>query len=217
MVEKNKYTVLVVGCHPDDVELGCGGTISRHVRRKDKVIALTLTNGEKGHHHPELTELHKSFETLGISYAEFGNIPDGYVQDDQKTVNMIEQIIEKYEVDRVYTHFPNDRHQDHRSCSKAVSSAARKVPEILLYQGPSSDPNFEPHYFIRLTDEELDKKIRALDCYQTQISKGIVDLEWVKSLAGVHSFNARGFASVPKTRYAEAFVMNHLIRGGDDV
>ena len=206
------YNVLVVGCHPDDVELGCGGTIAKHLERGDSVYALTLTNGEQGKHAPNLKECLQSYKTLGIpkNNSFFAEFPDGYIRDDQRTVNFIEELIKQKGITRVYTHHYNDRHQDHRNCSKATSAAARKVNEIYLYEGPSTNPGFDPHIFLEISKSQLQKKLDALSCYQTQIKKGIVNLDWIKSLAG-----HRGFAgNVP---YAEAFAPNHIFRGGSSV
>jgi LmbE family N-acetylglucosaminyl deacetylase len=127
-----------------------------------------------------------------------------------EVVSFIENIINKYKISRVYTHDPHDRHQDHRSCSRAVSAAARKVPEILLFQGPSTLVTFEPHYFIELTEEHIKKKINALKSYKSQIKKNIVDIELIKYLAGVNGH-------ICNTRYAEAFAINHMIEGGENV
>lgn len=210
-MEKEQRKILVVGCHPDDVELGCGGTIAKHLEMGHKVYALILTRGQQGKHTVlSQEECRNSMKILGIDDVFFGELVDGYVEDNHKVVSMIEQYIVKLGIDRVYTHYYNDRHQDHRNCSRAVSAAARKVPEIFLYEGPSTLTGFEAHYYIGLTDEQLQKKLDALSCYKSQIEKGIVNLHWIRSLAGVHG-------SVCNTKYAEAFALNHVFRGEDNV
>ncbi len=204
------YNVLAVGCHPDDIELGCGGTLAKHIERGDNVYVLVLTNGEKGKHHPHLQECLASMRKLRVKEFFFGNFSDGYVRDNHMVVDYIESIIKRLNINRVYTHFPNDTHQDHRNCSRAVSAAARKIREIFLYQGPSTHPMFEPHYFIEISKPQLDKKIQSLKCYKSQIKKGIVNVDWVKSLAGVHGIYCN-------TQYAEAFALNHVFQEGKNV
>ncbi len=204
--------VLVVGAHPDDVELGCGGTIVKHLELGDEVFILIMTNGEKGNHTEDRKECLSSLEKLGLKKENifFGNFPDGFLSDSQEVVNYIENYLKNLEIDRIYTHYPNDRHQDHRHCSYAVSAAARKSPEIFLFQGPSTKSLFEPHYFIELSKKQLVKKIDALSCYKSQIQKGIVNLELVEHLAAFHGLTQN-------KGYAEAFAINHVLRGEKDV
>ena len=208
--QKTKYNVLFVGCHPDDVELGCGGTILKHTERGDNVSVIVMTNGDKGGHNPERKEIINSMKVLGVNDIRYGNFKDGYLKDDQEVVQCIESIINELHINRVYTHDANDRHQDHRNCSKAVSAAGRKISEVLLYEGPSTNQPFEPHYFIELSDDHMQKKLKSLKCYKSQIEKGIVNLHWVKSLAGAHG----GYHRI---KYAEAFALNHSLHGGKDV
>ena len=121
MVNKN---ILFVGAHPDDIEIGCGGTISKHLSMGDNVYVLVLSNGEKGKHPAKFEECLDSMEFLKVKPENiiFGNFPDGYIKDDQYTVNFIEEYVKKFKIHRIYTHHPNDRHQDHRNCSNAVSA-----------------------------------------------------------------------------------------------
>jgi LmbE family N-acetylglucosaminyl deacetylase len=203
--------VLAVGAHPDDVELGCGATLAKHLEIGDSVYVIVLTKGEKGKHTDDLEECKDSLAKFGIdgSHIFFGEFPDGYLTDNHETVSFIENIINKYNINKVYTHYPDDRHQDHRNCSNAVSAAARKIPEILLFQGPSTRV-FDPHYFIKVSKKQLDIKLAALGCYHTQISKGIINPFIQECLARLHgaSHNAE---------FVEAFAVNHMLKGENDV
>jgi len=211
-MERKKMRVFVVGAHPDDVELGCGGTIVKHLELGDDVFVLIMTNGEKGNHTKDMKECLSSLEKLGVKKENifFGNFPDGFLSDSQEVVNHIENYLKNLEIDRIYTHYPNDRHQDHRHCSYSVSAAARKSPEIFLFQGPSTKSPFEPHYFIELSKKHLTKKLDALSCYKSQIEKGIVNVRWIEHLAAFHGLTQN-------KEYAEAFAINHVLRGEKDV
>ncbi|MDO8509081.1 MAG: PIG-L deacetylase family protein [Nanoarchaeota archaeon] len=211
MVNK-KNNILVVGAHPDDVELGCGGTIAKHLFLEDNVFILVMTNGDKGSHTLDMQECLASMKVLGISRENifFASFEDGFLADSQEVVNLIESYIKRLNINRVYTHHPNDRHQDHRHCSYAVSSAARKIAEIFLFQGPSTKHPFEPHYFVELSQDHLKKKIEALNCYKSQVEKGIVDVKWIEHLAGFHGIPQQ-------SSYAEAFAINHVFKRGEDV
>ena len=206
---KESKNVLFVGAHPDDVEFGCGGTLVKHVQRGDSVFCIVLTNGEKGSHSPKNMECIGSLKFLGVKDVFFGGFSDGSLLDNYETVSFIESIIKELRIDRVYTHDPNDRHQDHRNCSRAVSSAARGIKEIFLFSGPSTT-FFNPHYIIELTEKQIDKKIKALSLYQSQLKKPSFNLSSIKPIAKV-------LGSKYNIQYAEAYNLNHLIVGGEDV
>ncbi|MFA5019707.1 MAG: PIG-L family deacetylase [Candidatus Pacearchaeota archaeon] len=206
---KKKVNVLFVGAHPDDIELGCGGTILKHIENEDNVFCLVLTNGEKGNHPSDKEECIASLNSLGIKEIFFGNFPDGYIADNHKTVSFIESLIKNLDIHRIYTHDPNDKHQDHRNCSLAVSSAARKVKEILLFQGPSTT-NFESHYLIGLSENHLNKKIEALKKYKSQIEKSTVNIPVVKKIAEINGYHCN-------SQYAEAFNLNHIFVDEENV
>jgi len=204
--------VIAIGAHPDDVEFGCAGTLSKHLEEGDEVFVLLLTNGERGNHSSNREECLNSLKALGIKESNiiFGNFPDGYLTANMETIKFIEDYIKKLDIARVYTHSLNDRHQDHRNCSYAVSSAARKVPEIFLFPGPSTNTSFEPHYFIELSEKNLSEKINSLSFYKTQMEKGSIDFSYIKNLAAVHG-------KIGNVTYAEVFFINHLVRRGKNV
>ncbi len=203
-----KKAILAVGAHPDDIEIGCGATIAKHLEIGDSVFIMIITNGEWGSHPYNRKECLNALRTLGIkgSHIIFGDFPDGHLSDNRETVEFIEAQINRLNINRVYTHYPMDRHQDHRNCSNAVSSAARKVAEILLFQGQSTQPNFEPHYFVSVSEENMRKKLDALFRYESQIKKGCINLRWIKNLAELSGIACRN-------KYAEAFAVNHIFRG----
>lgn len=204
--------VLAVGAHPDDIEMGCGGTLLKHILIGDEVFALILTDGEKGGHARNRKECIVSLIELGIKRENifFGNFPDGYVQDDQRTVNFVEEIINRYGITRIFTHSSKDRHQDHRHCSQAVAAAARKTQEIFLFEGPSTLVPFEPHYFVDLEEEHMKRKIECLKKYETQMQKNIVNIRAIEQLGGV-------IGSKHGSLYAEAFEINHILKKENEV
>ncbi len=208
-----KQNILAVGAHPDDIELGCGGTVAKHLELGDSIYVIIMTNGENGNHPSDKSECLKSLKKMGIKKENiiFGNFPDGDLSDDNGTVSFIENQIKKFNITKVYTHNPNDRHQDHRNCSNAVSSAARDIPEILFFEGPSTKVSFEPHYFVEISEKNLKKKIDSLKAYKTQLAKNsILNLEWVKNLAKVNGMRCN-------SKYSEAFEINHILKEGKNV
>jgi LmbE family N-acetylglucosaminyl deacetylase len=203
--------VLAVGAHPDDIEMGCGATLAKHLELGDKVHVLVLTKGEKGGHSSHKKECLASLKKFGLKQSNiiFANFADGFISDDFKTVSFIENCINELGINKVYTHYPDDRHQDHRNCSNAVSAAARKVPEILLFQGPSTRA-FDPHYFVEVSRRHMAKKLDALNCYASQIKKRTVNPEIYEILARFHGASHN-------SRYVEAFAINHMLKRDNDV
>src|SRR3989344_8492593 len=97
---KKGNNILVVGAHPDDVELGCGGAIAKHLELGDRVYVLILTKGEKGGHLLYEEECFKSLKILGINEPDifFGDFPDASLPNNLEVVNFIEDYINKLDI-----------------------------------------------------------------------------------------------------------------------
>jgi LmbE family N-acetylglucosaminyl deacetylase len=197
--------ILAIGAHPDDIELGAGGTIARHVKNGDEVIFLILTYGEKtGSRDIRKKEALMSAKKLNVKFVEFAGFPDTEIPNSIETINAIEQVIEKYKPQRVYTHCVKDIHQDHRAAAYASISAARKIPQVFSFESPLVHPNFTPQYFIDITDT-IDLKIKALKCFKSQKVKEYLKAEAIEGLAKFRGFQAG-------IRYAEAFEVIRVVK-----
>lgn len=202
---------LAVGAHPDDIELGCGGTLRKHVEAGDKVYGLVLTKGEKGEHHPGCKECKASIETLGLEHITLLGFKDGYLGHNNEVVKAIEEYIKRYGVNIMYAHSEHDWHQDHRAASLASSSAARNIPNILLYQSPSFTPEFTPHGFSDITST-IDTKLEALSKYISQLQKKtILNLDDVRAQAEAWGCRVKNGTNSHRRTYAEAFELNHMV------
>lgn len=201
--------ILAVGAHPDDIELGCGGTLMKKIKEGYNTYAIVLTKGEKGLHCPASLECKKSASMLGIKGLHILDFKDTHVPNDGRVVSVIESYVKKYNPEIIYGHTPNDRHQDHRNASLATQSAGRGVPKLLLFECPSSTVDFVPHYF-EIINESIDDKIRALKNYRTQLERdSIFDIDWVKYSASYWGFKNRKRGD--EKTYAEAFELNHFL------
>ncbi len=74
-MKKDRNVILAVGAHPDDIEIGCGGTLAKHIERGDDVYVIVMTNGERGNHNMDRSECLRSLQTLGVKGVFFGNFP----------------------------------------------------------------------------------------------------------------------------------------------
>src|SRR6187402_2305685 len=121
-----KLDILAFGAHPDDVELGCSGTILKEVSLGKKVGIIDLTRGElgtRGSAEIRDQEANASAKILGVSVRENLNMRDGFfVNDEQHQLEIIKKI-RKFRPEIVICNAIDDRHIDHGKGSKLVSDA----------------------------------------------------------------------------------------------
>jgi LmbE family N-acetylglucosaminyl deacetylase len=187
-------SVLAIGAHPDDIELGCGGTLASHVAAGDDVAMLVVTRGEVGPGHTEqrVAEQERAAEVLGVRTLMWGTgFPDCKVSlKELELVHLIEEAIARVGATIIYTHTPNDSHQDHRAVGMCTMGAARMVSTVLSYEAPSS-LQFRPTAYVDISDS-LDKKIDALMCHTSQVDASkMVSASRIRSSAVHHGHSCR--------------------------
>jgi LmbE family N-acetylglucosaminyl deacetylase len=184
--------VLAIGAHPDDLEIGCGGTLIAHSDRGDTVSLLILTdgNGRPKAAGLRVAEAEAGAEILGAEAVFWGGLEDGEITDGKETVELIDSVIEQVKPDVVYTLWGTDTHQDHRATHLATLAAARRVSRILLYEGPTT-VDFRPTLYVDIGDV-LDRKIEALRAHASQVEANqLVDVEALEAEARYRGFEAR--------------------------
>jgi LmbE family N-acetylglucosaminyl deacetylase len=192
--------ILAVGAHPDDIELGCGGTLLAHRARGDRVAFLVMTTGERGPQGLE-SRVREQEEAGAIFDAAlfWGGFQDGAVPETRAAVEVIDSVIAELDADIVYTHAPHDTHQDHRAASTATLAGARRVSRVLTYETPTS-LNFQPSFYVDI-GPFLEEKLSAIRAHTSQVLKNrLIDIEAVEAQARYRGFEAR----LPHGR-AEAF------------
>lgn len=157
--------ILAIGAHPDDIELGCGAILSRHILEGDKVIAVVMTAGECGSNSTfnRVDETRRALALLGVKDVQCFNFDDTFLGDNiPSLIRILEGVIKTHLPDgvlyRVYTMGNSDRHQDHRAIFEASIVACRNASQILCYETPSSLTSFYPSFYINITSQELNKK-----------------------------------------------------------
>jgi LmbE family N-acetylglucosaminyl deacetylase len=196
--------VLAIGAHPDDVELGCGGTLALHRLAGDRVVVLVMTVGERGPQF-QVTRMAEQQDACDLLGAElvWGGFPDCDVAAGSRAVGLIEQVMAEVRPDIVYTHAPDDSHQDHRAVAEASISACRRVSRLCFYEGPTTT-GFEPTIYVDVS-ATLSVKIDSIRAHASQVLKnGLVDLEAIEALARCRGFQAR-------IRNAEAFAAARFV------
>ena len=163
-------SVLAIGAHPDDIELGCGGTLLRHAAAGDRISLLTLSNGEVGGEAAvRLAEAQSSAALLGAGLF-VGGLADTAMGVDMETIRAITEVTEAVKPTIVYTHSSSDTHQDHSAVHHASVIACRRVGNLFCYQSPSATVEFSPSLFIDITPF-VEGKRRLIDRFVSQAGR----------------------------------------------
>lgn len=121
-----KLDLLVMTVHPDDAELGAGGTIAKYVAEGKKVGIIDLTRGELGSRgtiDTRAREAALAAAILGVQIRENLMLRDGFFQNDENTQLAIIKSIRKYKPELIITNALDDRHPDHGRASKLINDA----------------------------------------------------------------------------------------------
>lgn len=182
-----KLDILVLAAHPDDAELGCGGTILHHVSLGHKVGVVDFTQGELGTRGTVQTreqEAAASAKILGLSVRENLKLADGFFKNDEAHQRKVIQAIRKYQPEIVLANAVYDRHSDHGRAAELASDACflsglAKI-ETFDEQGIPQKP-WRPkvvyHYiqslfiepdFVMDVSAHWPKKVEAIKAFKTQ-------------------------------------------------
>jgi bacillithiol biosynthesis deacetylase BshB1 len=183
-----KLDILAFGVHPDDVELGCAGTIMAAIDQGKKVGIVDLTRGELGTRGTPTTrtqEAAAAAKIMGVDIRENLDMADGFFANDEAHQRKIIALIRKYQPDIILANAPEDRHPDHGRSAKLVSDAAflsglRKIETI--HDGVAQNawrPAYTFHYiqdrfiqpsFVIDITAYMERKIEAVLAYGTQFN-----------------------------------------------
>lgn len=197
--------VVVFGAHPDDLEIGMGGTVAKLVRLGYNVnlVVATLPNFVKTDtKEGRKSEAIESAKILGCSTPDFLDLAPDEVTFGRNFVNKVDAIIQKYEPEIVFTQWIGDSHQDHQALTKAVIAACRDQKDLFMYEttipGGITEHAFRPQLFVDISTT-IDIKKSALDCFRSQIIRcGQI---WIPAVLGRCSY--RGYQM--NVNQAEAF------------
>ena len=164
--------LLFVAAHPDDIEYGCTGTILRCKEQGHDIYIILMSNGENSvcsNENQRLTELNSSFMSLKIEQVTFLKKRDGFIECNKQCVQELTKIFDEIQPDIIFTHYYEDRHQDHRNTSHAVRAACWSKFNLLYFESFSS-VDFSPTVYVDISPY-VEKKQEIIECYKTQIEK----------------------------------------------
>lgn len=206
--------VLAVGAHPDDVELGCGGTVALHAKKGDKVVIIVMIEPVSTHYSGRIIRSKEEGETegknaanvLGAKLINLG-FKDKSVPYSVETIEAINKIIDDYKIDVIYTHWYHDTHQDHKRTTQSVVSAGRLVKNILMYEpeypAGRSYLGFRNQYYVDITSA-FETKMEALKQHKSQIRR------YGNDFLGAIEARARHRGYEIGSKYAECFEVLRL-------
>ena len=189
--------VLAIGCHPDDIEISCCGTLAKCVKRGDKVTVCHVANGNMGHEiipPDELRDMRreeakKAGAMAGIEVVTL-DIDDLLLNgSDISQRDKVAELIRRVQPDFIITHSPTDYMSDHLAVSKLVFDASfvSSVPQYgnggkaavvpIYYMDNLAGMNFNPTEYVDITDE-IELKIEMLECHVSQ-------LKWMRDHDGI--------------------------------
>ncbi len=200
--------ILAIGAHPDDIEVGCGGTLMKYGRCGHEVYLLVMTQGEMGGD-PSIRkeEQETAARTLGAKDLIWGGYRDTQLSPHMnQMVYDIETLLEKVRPDFTFVHFGSDTHQDHRALYKATVSATRYVKNVVFYEVPTTQ-NFSPTLFVDI-QETLKDKLTALLSHQSQVMKTNIEGLTISDIAQSTAV-FRGIQG--RIKFAEGFVPLRLL------
>lgn len=182
----DRVDILAFGAHPDDIELGCGGTILRAISQGKKVGLVDLTRGElgtRGTAEIRDQEAKAAASVLGVSFRKNLGFRDAFFINDEIHQKKIVEMIRRYRPKVVLCNAIEDRHIDHAKASQLVSDACflsglQKIDTQVEGKSlPAWRPEFVYHYiqwkditpdFVMDISEQLDAKIEAIQAYKSQ-------------------------------------------------
>jgi LmbE family N-acetylglucosaminyl deacetylase len=171
--------VLAIGAHFDDVELGCGGALTKHVAGGDRVYAYVATvsgftspdNKVVRSNEAALNEGRAAMKVLGVELI-CGNFNTLHVEFTDELNAQIVKIVEDKKIDKVYTHWVGDIHHDHQAVARASLHSCRHVPCMLMYRSNwyHSNLDFRGNYYIDITGH-LDKKFDSIREHRSEMDR----------------------------------------------
>jgi LmbE family N-acetylglucosaminyl deacetylase len=206
-------TVLCLGAHADDIEIGCGGTILRLLTERPALRIHWVVFSAEGPRAYEARASARAFLTGAIKpkviVKRFRTSFFPYQGEAIK--KYFEELKNLVHPDLIFTHYQQDRHQDHRVLSEFTWNTFRNQL-ILEYEIPKFDGDLgQPNVFIPLEREFCQAKVKAITrCFKTQTDK-----HWFTDDTFLALMRLRGVECVSRTRYAEAFYGRKLVIGAD--
>lgn len=194
--------ILALAPHTDDIELGCGATLHKY-RNDYDIHAIAVTSAQPLSKGNPVEEFHTAMKIIGAESAFIDFEARVLNENRQALLDYFWQLQKANHYDIVFCPSSYDQHQDHQVVYQEAFRAF-KHSTILGYELPWNNRTFRTDVFISVTDEDLNAKIKMLDCYETQQERAFMCKEYVYDIA-----RSRGLQVAKK--YVETFEAIRII------
>jgi LmbE family N-acetylglucosaminyl deacetylase len=182
--------ILVLAPHTDDGEFGCGGTIAKFAGSGTEIYYAAFSLAEESVPPPFPknileTEVKAATHELGIKPEHlllYRYQVRHFATHRQSILEDLVKLNLDLQPDLVLMPSTHDLHQDHSTVANEGLRAFKKT-SILGYEMPWNNLNFATQSFIKLTEDDVEKKVKALECYKSQAAKNYASAEFIRSLA----------------------------------
>lgn len=221
---------MVVGAHPDDIEIGMGATIHKMIREGHRVIAVDLTDGEltpHGNREIRARETARANEILGLTERRCLDLPNRTLMDSEEARMRLAVVMRETCPDFVVTHLERDAHPDHVAAF-LITRGAVLLSRIVKCDLPH-DPwrpgkllgmycshlkaTYDPNTVLAVSEEDFDAKLNAILAYESQFGKTYGGLDWLKNLI---TSRERLLGTLVGAPYGEAIFSQEML-GLDDL
>jgi len=162
-----KESVLAIGAHPGDVEIGAAGALLAQQAEGVAVTILTLSGAmPNGAGEETGRERQRAAGALGTRLA-LGDLVTTGSGEANAAGAAIDRVIADIQPTVLYTHSPHDEQPDHRSAHQAAMAGARRIGRVYCFQSPSATIDFRPTRFVPI-DDQLGGKLRAVGAFTGQ-------------------------------------------------
>ncbi len=228
-----KLDILAFGAHPDDIELGCSGTLITEKLNGKKVGIIDLTKGELGTRGtPEIRkqEAADGAKILGVAVRENLGFSDGFFINDEAHQRVVISIIRKYQPDIILCNAPEDRHPDHGKAAQLLEDAVflSGLRKIETFEGSQLQAVWRPAYVFNYIQDRylkpefvidissvMEQKIASIRAYKTQFDN--TDTNEPQTYISTPDFldsiiyRAKMFGKMIGVQYAEGFISKKMI------
>jgi LmbE family N-acetylglucosaminyl deacetylase len=207
--EESKLNILCLGAHCDDIEIGCGGTILKLIENYSNITIHWIVFSSNQQRAQEAIVSSNTFlKEVSQKKIVIKSFQDGFLSFQGKEVKeSFEQLKQEFSPDLIFTHYRQDRHQDHRLISDLTWNTFRNHL-ILEYEIPKYDGDLGiPNLFVHLDEALCRRKIQYLmDAFPTQNNK-----QWFTEETFSSILRIRGIESNSPSNYSEAFHCRKMV------
>lgn len=209
-LSRNKgISLLLLGAHCDDIEIGCGGTLLKLIEDYNiSRVNWVVFSSDDLRKEEALASARQFLEPITNTEIKIMDFQDGYLPVFWgKIKDEFENLKDKLTPDIVFTHYRNDLHQDHRVINELTWNTFRNHL-ILEYEIPKYDGDLgNPNLFVPLAESHITQKKKIiLDSFKSQLNK-----QWFDDSLLTSMMRIRGVECGPVSHYAEAFYNRKMV------